>query len=97
MSARDVLATRVGKLMGWHGPLATSEADAFIAALTAAGYSIAPPGSRVVPAAIEWFDARNKCIAASIGDPEYRRKLNRLSEAEDALAAALRALAETKP
>jgi hypothetical protein len=33
----------------------------------------------------EWYEARKQCLEAPINDPDYRIKLNRLSEAEDAL------------
>jgi hypothetical protein len=33
----------------------------------------------------EWYEARKDCLEAPINDPDYRIKLNRLSEAEDAL------------
>lgn len=64
--------------------------EAAEAELAEARKALVPSNSRMGPAALEWFNARNECIAAAIGDPEYRRKLNRLSEAEDALAAAFR-------
>lgn len=49
MSARDVLATTLAYIS--PGALL---ADVILADLTAAGYSIAPPGSRVVPEAADW-------------------------------------------
>lgn len=48
---------------------------------------------RVIDAAIEWERARTECIKESIypiGNDEYRVKLNDLSNAEDALARAVR-------
>ncbi|AZO29298.1 hypothetical protein [Mesorhizobium sp. M1B.F.Ca.ET.045.04.1.1] len=55
-----------------------------------------PPGEkteRMLDAAIEWERARAECIKASIypiGNTEYRAKLIDLSNAEDALARAVR-------
>lgn len=49
-----------------------------------------PPQSIIKQAAIEWERARTALLELSIGAPGYRAKLNDLSNAEDALARAVR-------
>lgn len=45
---------------------------------------------KIVTAAKEWVRARRELLDLPIGAPDYRSKLNALSEAEDALAKAVR-------
>lgn len=94
--ARDIIAARIGKLMGWQGPLATSEADAFIAALTVAGWTLAPPGSRVVPDGGVDAVTVERCIA-EIDCGCERDHCPSVDFCVKDDVAALRALAEAKP
>ena len=94
--ARDIIADQLHVVAD---PLACYPmADEILAALTAAGWTLAPPGSRVVPeggvdaATVErcaqWHDFVAK---------QERAKRPKIALAHGRYAAALRALAEAKP
>lgn len=98
MSARDIIAD---ELSGW---LFESDdyADNILAALTAAGWTLAPPGSRVVPEGAVDAETMNRCL--EIVDTEWRKHntgsgfdSQSARVAAYTIRAALRALAEPKP
>ena len=109
MSARDIIALALCRAnargicsedcTGFDKPYCVAavshgeDADAAIAALTAAGYSIAPPGARVVPEGAVDAETVQKCaVVADQFDSGCGDQLDRVARI---IAAALRALAET--
>lgn len=115
VEARDIIAKAVAVARCGKGapvdPIDNEAAHAAIAALTAAGWTLAPPGSRVVPDGGVDAETVERCaeVADVIGD-EYDARatgarltsesIDSLRAAESAanrIAAALRALAKAKP
>jgi dihydrofolate reductase (trimethoprim resistance protein) len=103
-SAKDIIAARVGKLMGWYGQHADTEAEAFLTALTAAGWTLAPTGKfkrgdRVTKISGSSWTGRVVGTYSTTLTPEgYAvESENEPGSVQIYPAAALRALAEAKP
>ncbi|RWD00135.1 MAG: hypothetical protein EOS58_30610 [Mesorhizobium sp.] len=90
------IATQNGYARGYGEGLDKGREDGFAAGAEAMRTAIEdfldrpPPRSTIKQAAIEWERARTALLALAIGAPDYRVKLNDLSNAEDALAMAVR-------